>query len=90
MSLIFFNRLTQLGVQQRELIDVLAGVAGVGYAVAELEVEGFEELVPEVVALDHAELVHWPGTHRELYPEAEYLPISKNISGKVLSISRNK
>lgn len=48
---------------------MLARVAAVGDAEAEVEVEALEEQVSEVVPLDHAEAVQGPWTHRELHAE---------------------
>lgn len=61
-------RLTEVVGKLRELVDVLAGVAAVGDAEAEVEVEVLEQAPLEVVALDHAEAVDGSVAHRELHP----------------------
>lgn len=61
-------KLTQVLGKLRELVDMFTGVLAVRDAEAELEVEALEQLVAEVVPLDHAELVHRHGAHAELDP----------------------
>ena len=58
--------LTQGLGQLRELVDVFAGVAAVGDAEAEVEVEALQEMLAEVVPLDHAEVVQRSASYREL------------------------
>lgn len=48
---------------------MFTGVLAAGDAEAKVEVEAFEQLVPEVVPLDHAEVVDWLVSHCELHPE---------------------
>lgn len=61
--------LTQLLRERGEVIDVLAGVLAAGDAEAKVEVKAFEQLVAEVVPLDHAEVVDRFVSHCELHPE---------------------
>ena len=61
-------RLTFVGREARELVDVLARVLRVGDAEAELEVEALQQLVAEEVPLDHPEVVHRLVAHCELHP----------------------
>ena len=49
-----------------ELVDVLAGVLAAGDAEAKLKVEALQELLPEVVPLNHAEVIDGDVTHGEL------------------------
>ena len=60
---------TQLLGESREVVDVLAGVLAAGDAEAKVEVEAFEQLVAEVVPLNHAEVVDRLVSHCELHPE---------------------
>lgn len=62
--------LTEVRVYRGKLVDVFAGVLGVGDTKAELEIKGLEQLVPEEVTFDHAELVDRPAAHSELDPGA--------------------
>lgn len=48
---------------------MLAGVLAAGDAEAKVEVEAFEQLVAEVVPLNHAEVVDRLVSHCELHPE---------------------
>lgn len=50
---------------------MLAGVLAAGDAEAKVEVKAFEQLVAEVVPLDHAEVVDRLVSHCELHPEGE-------------------
>lgn len=50
---------------------MLAGVLAAGDAEAKMEVKAFEQLVSEVVPLDHAEVVNRLVSHCELHPEQE-------------------
>lgn len=66
----------QLLGEGREVVDVLAGVLAAGDAEAKVEVEAFEQLVAEVVPLNHAEVVDRLVSHCELHrgshlPQAE-------------------
>lgn len=48
---------------------MLTGILAAGDAEAKVEVEAFEELVPKVVPLNHAEVVDRLVSHCELHPE---------------------
>lgn len=62
-------RLTQALRQLRELVDVLTGVAAVWDAETEVKVETLEQVIAEVVPLDHAEVVQRPVSHCEFHPD---------------------
>ena len=64
-------RLTEIIGQLGKLVYVLAGVATVGDAEAEVEVEVLQEAFPEVVPLDHSEAVHRLLAHGELHTDEE-------------------
>lgn len=51
------RRLTQALGQLRELIDVLTGVSAVRDAEAKVKVEALQQVITEIVPLDHAEVV---------------------------------
>lgn len=50
---------------------MLAGVLAARDTEAKVEVKAFEQLISEVVPLDHAEVVDRLVSHRELHPERE-------------------
>lgn len=60
---------TQLLRERGEVVDVLAGVLAAGDAETKVEVKAFEQLVAEVVPLNHAEVVDRLVSHCELHPE---------------------
>lgn len=49
-----------------QLINSLHGILRAGHAEGHLKLEGLDQLVLEVVLLDHEELLHWFWTHPEL------------------------
>lgn len=51
------NRLTQALRQLRELIDVLTSIAAVRDTEAEVKVEALQQVITEIVPLNHAEVV---------------------------------
>lgn len=57
----------EIGWQRRKLVDVLASVLRVGNAVAEVEVERFQQVVFEIVALNHSEILHVFAANLELH-----------------------
>ena len=63
---IFDHFLDEIFAQTREFVNVFARVLRVRDAKTELEVERFEQLFPEKVALDHPETVDRTVAHREL------------------------
>lgn len=62
-----FVTLTDILRQRGELVDVLACVLAAGHAEAELEIKALEQLIAEVVSLDHAEVVDRCVSHCELH-----------------------
>ena len=58
--------LTDVLGQRWELVDVLARVLAAGHAEAELKVKALEQLIAEVVSLNHAEVVDGCVSHCEL------------------------
>lgn len=59
--------LTDILRQRGELVDVLACVLAAGHAEAELEIKALEQLIAEVVSLNHAEVVDGCVSHCELH-----------------------
>lgn len=59
--------LTDLLRQGGELVDVLARVLAARHAEAELKVEALEQLIAEVVSLNHAEVVDGRVAHSEFH-----------------------
>lgn len=59
--------LTDLLRQRRELVDVLACVLAARHAEAKLKIEALEQLIAEVMSLDHAEVVDGRLPHCELH-----------------------
>ena len=51
-------RLTKVLRQRREFVDVLAGVLAAGHAEAELEVKALEQLLSEIMSLNHPEVFY--------------------------------
>jgi len=60
----FFN---QFRTQIRELVNVFAGVFAVWYAKSEFEIERLQQFVTEIMAFDHAKLVHWLTSNSKLH-----------------------
>lgn len=60
--------LTQALRQLRELIDVLTGVSAVWDTEAEVKVKALQQVIAEVVPLDHAEVVQRPVPNCEFHP----------------------
>lgn len=63
--------LTEVFGERWELVDVLAGILAAGDAEAKLKIETLEELLAEVVPLDHAEVVDGLVADGKLHPVAE-------------------
>lgn len=59
--------LTDILRQRGELVDVLTCVLAAGHAEAELEIKALEQLIAEVVSLNHAEVVDGCVPHCELH-----------------------
>lgn len=59
--------LTDVLRQRRELVDVFAGVLAVGHTKAELKVEILEQLLPEIMPLDHPEVFYGQVSNCELH-----------------------
>ena len=80
--------LRRVRVDAGEVVDVLAGVLGVGHAEPEVKVERFEVAITEEVPLDHAEVFHGLVTHRELHrgtDGAQFQELgSELVSGKIM------
>lgn len=74
----------QLFRERGEVVDVLAGVLAAGDAEAEVEVKAFEQLVAEVVPLDHAEVVDGLLSHRELH-RGSHLPQAEKGRGELVA-----
>lgn len=71
--------LTDFFRQCGELIDVLARVLAAGHAEAELKVKALEQLITEVVSLNHAEVVDGGVAHCKLHPAAIRVISETNI-----------
>lgn len=80
--------LTDLLRQRRELVDVLARVLAARHAEAKLEIEALEQLIAEVMSLDHAEVVDGRLSHRELHA-ADTPPMHRTSERNVIK-GRNK
>lgn len=63
---ILLHVLTDLLWKWWELVDMLAGVLTAGDAEAELKVEALQQLISEVMPLNHAEVIDRNVTHCEL------------------------
>lgn len=59
--------LTDFLWQRGELVDVLARVLAAGHAEAKLEIKALQQLIAEVVPLNHAEVVDGCVSHCELH-----------------------
>lgn len=59
--------LTDFLGQCGELVDMLASVLAAGHAEAEFEIKALEQLITEVVSLNHAEVVDGCVSHCELH-----------------------
>lgn len=59
--------LTDVLGQRRKLVNVLARVLAAGHAEPEFKVKALEQLIPEVVPLNHAEVIDGGVSHRELH-----------------------
>lgn len=62
--------LTDLVRERGKLVDMLTRVLTAGYAEPKLKVEALEQLLTEVMPLDHAEVIDGLLPDRELYPAA--------------------
>lgn len=51
--------LTDFLRQSRELVDVLARVLTARHAKAKLKIEALQQLITEIMPLNHAEVVYW-------------------------------
>lgn len=61
MVVVFWSlkKLTHLTAERGELIDVFARVFAIRNTKAKIKVESLEQIVPEIVTLDHSETVQW-------------------------------
>lgn len=59
--------LTEVFRQRWEFIDVFTGVLAAGHAKAKLKVKTFEQLLPEVMSLDHPEVIYGHVSNCELH-----------------------
>ena len=62
-------RLTQTLRQLREFVDVLTGVSAVWDTEAKVKVEALQQVITEVVPLDHSEVVKRPISDCEFHPD---------------------
>lgn len=60
------HRLTYVFRQRWEFIDMFTGVLAAGHAEAELEVKTLEQLLSEIVPLNHPEILYRPISDCEL------------------------
>lgn len=51
--------LTDFLRQSRELVDVLARILTARHAEAELKIKALQQLIAEIMSLNHAEVVYW-------------------------------
>lgn len=80
--------LTDFLGQGGELVDVLARVFAAGHAEAELKVEALEQLIAEVVPLNHAEVVDGCVAHRELHPAETSARVNDSeVLSKIISVT---
>lgn len=66
---VFTRRLTQALRQLRELVDVLTGVSAVWDTEAKVKVKALQQVITEVVPLNHAEVVQRPVSNCEFHPD---------------------
>ncbi len=59
--------LTAILRQRWEFVDVFTGVLAAGHAEAELKVKTLEQLLSEIMSLDHPEVFYRHVSHRELH-----------------------
>ena len=62
---IFYHKVDGSLIKFWELIDMLAGVFAVWYAEPEVEVKGFQMLVPKKVSFNHSKVLDWSSTNTE-------------------------
>ncbi len=67
LSLVGIVTLTDFLRQCGELVDVLACVLAAGHAEAKLKIKTLQQLIAEVVSLNHAEVVDGCVAHCELH-----------------------
>lgn len=68
---VYSEELTEILWELGEFIDVLTSIFTAGDAEAKFEIKTFQQLVTEVVPLNHTEIINGFVPYCELHPEKE-------------------